>query len=152
MTGSEDLPRDADIGVKGCKWVEVPKFSDERGSLSFMEQNEHVPFNIKRLYYIYDVTEEETRGYHAHEELKQLVFSLNGQVEFVLDDGRNRDSVLLNEPNKGLFIPSMIWREMKNFSPESVYLVVASEYYDEEDYINDYETFKSSVDPNSNEL
>jgi dTDP-4-dehydrorhamnose 3,5-epimerase-like enzyme len=114
---------------------------DERGSLIAIENNYNVPFDIKRVYYIFDTKDGVRRGYHAHIELKQLAIAVRGSCEFLLDDGVNRDSVKLDSPNYGLYIDGLIWREMYNFSNDCVLLVLASEYYDESDYIRDYSDF-----------
>lgn len=121
--------------------IDLPEFTDERGSLSFAEQHEHIPFEIKRLYYLYDVPEEKTRGNHAHEELQQVMIAVNGSFEVRLDDGYEQTTVLLDDPSEGLYIPQMIWRSVEKFSDGAVALNVTAEYYDEEDYIHEYDEF-----------
>ncbi len=128
-----------------CKIINFPKISDYRGNLTFIEENTHVPFKIKRIYYIYDIPGGATRGGHAHIELKQVIIALSGSFEVVVDDGYTRKSFFLNRPHYGLYIPPGIWRELINFSSNSVVLVLASTLYDENDYIRDYEEFKSMV-------
>ncbi|AIJ04932.1 WxcM-like domain-containing protein [Methanocaldococcus bathoardescens] len=128
-----------------CKIINFPKVSDYRGNLTFIEGNIHVPFEIKRVYYIYDIPSGETRGGHAHIELEQVIIALSGSFEVVVDDGYTRKSFFLNRPHYGLYVPPGIWRELINFSSNSVALVLASTLYDEKDYIRDYETFKKMV-------
>ncbi|MFQ5821528.1 MAG: FdtA/QdtA family cupin domain-containing protein [Candidatus Heimdallarchaeota archaeon] len=128
-----------------CKIIELPKIADRRGNLTFIEENRHIPFEIKRVYYLYDVPGGETRAGHAHKHLEQFMIAASGSFDVILDDGFSRERFHLNRSYYGLYIPSMIWRELDNFSSGSVCLVLASEYYNEEDYIRDYETFKKMV-------
>ncbi|AIY90181.1 hypothetical protein GACE_1137 [Geoglobus acetivorans] len=118
---------------------------DHRGNLTFIEENKHVPFEIKRIYYLYDVPSGAVRGGHAHIELHQLIIALSGSFDVIIDDGYQRKSFFLNRPHYGLYIPPGMWREIENFSSNSVALVLASELYDEEDYIRDYEKFRKMV-------
>lgn len=126
------------------KWIDFPSLGDERGSLVAVEmgQNKSVPFDIKRVYYIYQTEQGVSRGYHAHKQLKQVAICVAGKCRMVLDDGTSREDVWLDSPTKGLVIEDMIWREMHDFSEDCVLLVLASEHYDEADYIRDYETFQ----------
>ncbi len=128
------------------KIIDLPKISDPRGNLTFIEGFKHIPFDIKRVYYLYDVPSGESRGGHAHYKLQQAVVALSGSFEFILEnlDG-TRETVFLNSPSKALLISNMIWREMANFSSGAVCLVLASENYDEKDYIRSYEVFKSKA-------
>ena len=121
----------------------IPKIisPEGMGSLSFVEK-EIIPFSIKRVYYLYDVPFNGERGGHAHKDLFQVLIALNGSFELLLDDGSNTKKILLDSPNIGLYIPNGIWREMNNFSKNSVCLVLASEDYDENDYIRNYQDFK----------
>jgi uncharacterized RmlC-like cupin family protein len=121
----------------------IPKIisPEGMGSLSFIEK-EIIPFSIKRVYYLYDVPFNGERGGHAHKDLFQVLIALNGSFELLLDDGSNTKKILLDSPNIGLYIPNGIWREMNNFSKNSVCLVLASEDYDENDYIRNYQDFK----------
>jgi len=121
----------------------IPKIisPEGMGSLSFVEK-EIIPFSIKRVYYLYDVPFNGERGGHAHKDLFQVLIALNGSFELLLDDGSNTKKILLDSPNIGLYIPNGIWREMNNFSKNSVCLVLASEDYDENDYIRNYLDFK----------
>lgn len=110
-----------------------------------------MPFEIRRVYYLYDVPGGETRGGHAHKNLQQFIIAMSGSFDVVLDDGYNKKSILLNRAYYGLYIPTMIWRELDNFSSGSVCLVLASEHYDEEDYIRDYDVYKNLLRPSNYE-
>jgi len=114
---------------------------DERGSLISIEEGYNAPFDIKRVYYIFDTKKDVIRGYHAHIKLQQIAIVIKGSCTFVLDDGKTRQEVELNNPNQGLLIKGLIWREMQDFSDDCVLVVLASEHYDESDYIRDYEKF-----------
>ncbi len=127
--------------IHDCALVELPRIYDRRGSLTPVHNREHVPFDIARTYYIYDVPGGETRGGHAHGRLRQLLVSAMGAFDVVLDDGRERKTVRLERAYYGLYIPRMIWRELVNFSSGGICLVLASHPYDEADYIRDYEGF-----------
>lgn len=128
------------------KWIDFQRLGDERGDLVALEigMEKAVPFEIKRVYYIYRTAEGVSRGYHAHKKLKQVAICISGMCRMILDDGRRRDDVWLNNPTKGLLIESMTWREMHDFSDDCVLLVLASEHYDEADYIRDYQEFIKS--------
>jgi len=128
-----------------CKIIDLPKINDRRGNLTFIEEKRHIPFEIKRVYYLYDVPGGESRGGHAHKRLQQFIIAASGSFDVILDDGFERKRFHLNRSYYGLYVPPMIWRELDNFSSGSVCLVLASELYDEEDYIRDYETFKRIV-------
>lgn len=125
------------------KLIDIPKIEDPRGNLSFIEKD-CIPFSIKRVYYLYDVPSGVFRGGHAHKEQVEFLIALSGSFEVTLDDGNGKQSIMLNMPNKGLLVPTGIWRELENFSSGSVCLVVASGEFDESDYIRDYNTFKLS--------
>jgi dTDP-4-dehydrorhamnose 3,5-epimerase-like enzyme len=114
---------------------------DDRGSLIALESNKNIPFDIKRVYYIFGTKENVQRGFHAHKQLKQVAVCLNGSCKILLDDGNEKKSVLLNKPEKGLIIREMIWREMYDFTKDCILIVLASELYDKNDYIRDYEEF-----------
>lgn len=131
--------------INSVKLVEIPKIKDVRGNLSVVEKNT-IPFDIKRVYYLYDVPSDAYRGGHAHKEQLELLIALSGSFEVTLDDGKSKRSIILNKPNKGLLIPKGIWRELQDFSSGSVCLVLASDVFDEEDYIRDYNDFLSSKD------
>jgi len=119
---------------------------DDRGSLTALEENHNTPFDIKRVYYIYDTKPGVRRGFHAHKDLKQLAIAVSGSCTFHLDDGHDTAEVRLDSPNRGLLIEGLIWREMYDFSPDCVLMVVASDYYKESDYIRDYAQFKQEVE------
>ncbi len=124
-----------------ARLIRLPVVPDERGKLSFVEGGRHVPFDIARVYYLYDVPAAAVRGGHAHKDLKQLIVALSGSFDVRLDTGRFRRVVQLNRPNIGLLISSMIWRELDNFSSGGICLVLASMPYEEADYYRDYQTF-----------
>ena len=117
--------------------IDIPIVHDQRGNLSVVEGGDLVPFDIKRLYYLYDVPGGATRGGHAHKNLRQLIIAASGSFDVVLDNGKTRQKFSLNRSYKGLYIPTMIWREIENFSSGAVCMVLASEHYDESDYIYD---------------
>lgn len=123
------------------KLIPLQTHGDERGSLVALEQTKNIPFAIKRVYYMFDTKESVTRGYHAHYALKQVAIAVKGSCKFVLDDGFERVEVLLNNPAEGLLIDSVVWREIKEFSQDCVLMVLADQYYDENDYIRDYDKF-----------
>ncbi|WP_336128391.1 sugar 3,4-ketoisomerase [Mesoflavibacter sp. CH_XMU1422-2] len=131
--------------INSVKLVEIPKIKDVRGNLSVVEKDT-IPFDIKRVYYLYDVPSDAYRGGHAHKEQLELLIALSGSFEVTLDDGKSKRSIILNKPNKGLLIPKGIWRELQDFSSGSVCLVLASDVFDEEDYIRDYNDFLSFKD------
>lgn len=132
--------------LEKCKIVDFPKVTDYRGNLSFIEENRQIPFKIKRVYYLYDVPSGATRGGHAHKALQQLVIALSGSFDVVLDDGYSKQKFFLNRPHYGLYIPPRIWRELENFSSNSVALSLVSQIYNESDYIRDYNVFKRMVE------
>jgi dTDP-4-dehydrorhamnose 3,5-epimerase-like enzyme len=125
--------------------INFPKIAEPRGNLSFIEGNNHIPFQIKRVYYLYDVPSGATRGGHAHKTLYEMMIALSGSFDVVLDDGKEKKLFFLNRPHYGLLIPPGVWRELENFSSNSVALALASDIYDEGDYIRDYEVFKKKV-------
>lgn len=125
-------------------WIDIPIISDPRGNLAVLE-NSNLPFDIKRVYYLFDVPFGSERGGHAHKNLLQLVVPLSGSFELVLKDETEEKSILLNNPTKGVLIPTMTWREIQNFSAGAVCLVLASEEYDENDYIRDWTSFTQIV-------
>lgn len=125
------------------KWVDFPLLGDERGSLIALEQNKEIPFDLKRVYYIFGTKESVQRGFHAHKKLKQIAVCVAGHCKIILDDGIDRTEVTLDSPEKGLLVEESVWREMHGFSNDCVLLVLASDYYDESDYIRDYTEFKS---------
>ena len=128
--------------VPKCRMIELPKIVDRRGNLTFIEACKHVPFDIKRVYYLYDVPGGASRGGHAHRHLQQFVIAASGSFTVLTDNGYQKEDFYLNRSYYGLYIPTMTWREIDNFSSGSVCLVLASELYDAEDYIRDYQEFK----------
>ena len=124
------------------KWLEFPPLGDDRGSLVALEGNKTIPFDIKRVYYLFRTANDVTRGLHAHLALKQVLLCITGSCKVLLDDGVVRESVFLDSSTKGLLVNSLVWREMSQFSSDCVLLVIASEHYDETDYIRCYERFK----------
>lgn len=133
------------MSIKDCKMIELPKISDPRGNLTFVEGNRHIPFDIRRVYYLYDVPGGAERGGHAHKELHQLIIAMSGSFDVVLDDTNEKCRFHLNRSYQGLYVCPMIWRELNNFSSGSVCMVLASNFYDEADYFRNYDTFKSCV-------
>lgn len=133
------------MSISKCKLIDLPQITDPRGNLSFIESNRHIPFDIKRVYYLYDVPGGETRGGHAHKELQQLIIAMTGSFDVILDDGCQRKTVSLNRSYQGLFLTNMIWRELVNFSSGAVCLVLASELYSEDDYYRVHDDFISDV-------
>jgi len=123
------------------KWVELPPLGDDRGSLVAIEGAKTIPFDIKRVYYLFGTKEGVARGFHAHKALKQVAVCVTGKCKMLLDNGVEKTEVWLDSPTKGLVIEEMVWREMHEFSPDCVLLVLASEHYDEADYIRDHQTF-----------
>ena len=127
------------------KFIDFPALGDERGSLVALEAEKTVPFPIKRVYYIFGTNAGVSRGFHAHKRLQQVALCITGKCRMILDDGRQRNEVWLDSPNKGLIIGDLVWREMHDFSEDCVLLVLASEHYDEADYIRNYNDFKNQV-------
>ena len=125
--------------------INFKSLGDERGSLVALEGGKSVPFDIKRVYYIFGTREGVSRGFHAHRNLKQVAICVAGSCRFILDDGKFREEILLEKSSVGLLIEGLTWREMHAFSPDCVLMVLASEYYDEADYIRDYRTFLTAV-------
>lgn len=121
--------------------IDLKTIGDDRGSLIALEENHNVPFDVKRVYYIFGTGEEVRRGYHAHKNLKQLAICVSGSCRFLLDDGESQQHIELNSPAQALLIEGLIWREMYNFSPDCVLIVLADDYYKEADYIRNYDDF-----------
>jgi dTDP-4-dehydrorhamnose 3,5-epimerase-like enzyme len=127
------------------KLIQLQKHGDERGALVALEENKNIPFPIKRVYYLFDTLDGIRRGLHAHKKLKQVAIVVRGSCRFMLDDGKERIDLLLDNPAQGLLIESYLWREMYDFSPDCVLMVLADDLYDESDYVRDYQTFLSLV-------
>jgi len=134
------------MSINNCKLIELPKIADARGNLSFIEGSNHIPFDIKRVYYLYDVPGGSERGGHAHKELHQLIIAMSGSFDVVLDDGREKKRHHLNRSYNGLYVCPMMWRELDNFSSGSVCMVLASDKYDEDDYYRDYTEYLAAID------
>jgi dTDP-4-dehydrorhamnose 3,5-epimerase-like enzyme len=137
------------MSLENCQLIELPKISDPRGNLTFVESQNHIPFDIKRVYYTYDVPGGTERGGHAHKELKQLIIAMSGSFDITLDDGFEKKTFHLNRSYFGLYVSSMIWRGIDNFSSGSVCMVLASEFYSEADYYREYEDFLKAVRGNT---
>lgn len=130
-----------DFTVDKCQMISLPKITDPRGNLTFVEGGNQIPFSIERVYYLYDVPGGAERGGHAHKGLHQLIIAMSGSFDVVLDDGKNKKRIHLSRSYGGLYVCPMIWRELDNFSSGSVCMVLASNRYDEEDYYRNYEEF-----------
>lgn len=135
------------FNINACQIVSLPKITDTRGNLTFVEGGNQIPFDIKRVYYLYDVPGGAERGGHAHKELHQLIIAMSGSFDVVLDDGKDKKRIHLNRSYSGLYVCPMIWRELDNFSSGSVCMVLASNKYDEEDYYRDYSDFMRARQP-----
>ena len=131
--------------IEQCKIIDLPRINDARGNLSFIEADRHLPLPIKRVYYLYDVPGGAERGGHAHKSLHQLIIAMSGSFDIHLDDGHAKNTIHLNRSYYGLYVCPMIWREINNFSSNAVCMVLASNYYDEEDYYRNYADFVNQV-------
>ena len=130
--------------IDKCKIIDLPKIHDPRGNLTFIEGAKHIPFDIKRVYYLYDVPGGAERGGHAHKDLSQIIIAIAGSFDVIINDGSDKQRFHLNRSYFGLYICPMIWRELDNFSSGSVCLVLASDYFSEADYIRDFSQFHST--------
>jgi hypothetical protein len=133
------------MNVDNCRIVDLPKISDPRGNLTFVEANNHIPFDIQRVYYLYDVPGGAERGGHAHKGLQQLIVAMSGSFDVILDDGKNKRRFHLNRSYCGLYVCPMIWRELDNFSSGSVCLVLASNRFTEDDYYRSYAEYLEAI-------
>lgn len=133
------------MSLELSKLIDLPKIADPRGNLTFIEGGRHVPFEIKRVYYLYDVPGGAERGGHAHKGLHQLIVAMSGSFDVALDDGLEKKRIHLNRSYVGLYIPPMIWRELDNFSSGSVCMVLASNFYEESDYYREHVDFLFSI-------
>jgi hypothetical protein len=129
------------MSLRNCKIIDLPKITDPRGNLTFIEGNQHIPFDIRRVYYLYDVPGGAERGGHAHKDLSQLIIAMSGSFDVVLDHGGEKKRFHLNRSYQGLYVCPMIWRELDNFSSGSVCMVLASNIYEESDYYRDYNDY-----------
>lgn len=127
------------------KLIDINIHGDDRGKLAVLEGLKSIPFEIKRVYWIFDTLPEQQRGFHSHKDMEQIVVAMDGSCEFELDDGKTKETVVLNRPDKGLYIGKNIWRVMKNFSYGCKLMVLASDYYDEKEYIRNYDAFLKEV-------
>lgn len=127
------------------KLVDLPKISDPRGNLTFVEGGTHIPFDIQRVYYLYDVPGGAERGGHAHKELQQLIIAMSGSFDVILTDGKEKKRFHMNRSYFGLYVPTMLWRELNNFSSGAVCMVLASNKYDESDYFRDYNEYINAM-------
>lgn len=127
--------------VENCRIIDLPRIQDVRGNLTFIEGKQHIPFEIKRTYYLYDVPGGESRGGHAHKKLQQFIIAISGSFDVIVDDGNKRSRFHMNRAYYGLYIPSMVWRELDNFSSGAVSLVLASNSYEEKDYFRDHKEY-----------
>lgn len=132
-----------------CRLIELPKIADRRGNLTFIEANRHIPFEIRRVYYLYDVPGGAERAGHAHKEMHALIIAMSGSFDVVLSDGKSKKRYHLNRSYNGLYVPPMIWREIDNFSSGSVCLVLASNFYDESDYYREQTDFIAAIQTTS---
>ena len=133
------------MSLSRCRIIELPKITDARGNLSFIEGGKHIPFDIQRVYYLYDVPGGTDRGSHGHGKLHQFIVAAAGSFDVVLDDGREKHRFHLSRSYLGLYVCPMIWRHLDNFSSGAVCMVLASEHYDAEDYIHNYDDFVRAV-------
>lgn len=129
------------MSIDDCKIIELPKITDPRGNLTFVESERNIPFAIQRVYYLYDVPGGESRAGHGHKELHQLMIAISGSFDVTLDDGKSQKHFHLDRSYRGLYIAPMTWREINNFSTGSVCVVLASDFYDESDYFRNYDDF-----------
>jgi len=127
--------------IHNCNVVELPKIHNRSGNITIVQNGEHLPFDVKRVYYLYDVPGGSERGGHAHKNLHQLIVAASGSFDVIIDDGKNKKIIQLNRPNFGLLVIPGIWREIVNFSSGAICFVLASEKYSEEDYIREYKKF-----------
>lgn len=132
--------------ISSCKLIQLPKISDPRGNLTFIENQTVIPFDVSRVYYLYDVPGGAERGGHAHKELEQLIIAMSGSFDVTLDDGRSKKKFHLNRSYFGLYVCNMMWRELDNFSSGSVCMVLASNKYSEDDYYRNYDDFIAARD------
>lgn len=131
------------MSLSDVKRVELPKILDDRGNLSFFQNQKQIPFDIERVYWIYDVPGGEQRGEHAYKELQEFVIALSGSFDLILDDGFNQEKFTLNCSYCGIYIPKMIWRRLENFSTNALALIATDKMYDSDQYIRDYSLFKA---------
>lgn len=129
------------MGIKECVLIDIPSIEDIRGTLAVVEGDKNNLFEIKRVYYLYDVPSNASRAGHSHKSLRQIYIAISGSLDISLDDGKDRRTITLNKPNQGLFLAPGVWRDINNFSSNSCLLVLASDHYNESDYIRSYDDF-----------
>jgi hypothetical protein len=129
------------MNLDRCQLLDLPRIADPRGNLTFVESSRHIPFDIRRVYYLYDVPGGAERGGHAHKCLHQLIIAMSGSFDIHLDDGQKKKTIHMNRSYNGLYVCPMIWREIDNFSSGAVCMVLASEFFDEDDYYRNYNSF-----------
>ena len=139
-----ELERTSNVSLRDCRSIELPKMTDPRGNLTFIEGNRHIPFEIKRIFYLYDVPGGAWRAGHALRTCHQFIIAASGSFDVILDDGIQRQRYHLNRSYYGLYVPPLIWREIDNFSSGSVCFVLASEYYTEAEYLRNYDEFRAA--------
>lgn len=137
------------MSIHDSKLIELPRIHDQRGNLTFIENSRHIPFDIKRVYYLYDVPGGASRAAHGHKALHQLMIAMSGSFDITLDDGVEKKKYHLNRSYYGLYIPPMMWRDLDNFSSGAVCMVMASDYFDESDYYRNYVDFVKAVGINN---
>ncbi len=130
--------------IENVIWIKIPKINDPRGNLAVIEKDT-IPFDIKRVYYLYDVPSDASRGGHAHKELIQVLIAVSGSFDVIVDNGKTKKTITLNKPDKALLIPNKVWREIENFSSGAVCLSIVSHEFDESDYIRDYDDFLAYI-------
>lgn len=131
--------------LSDVRFITLPKILDPRGNLSFLQNNDQIPFEVQRVYWIYDVPGGEHRGGHAYKSLHEVIISLSGSFDVVLNDGREEKKYTLNRSYYGLYVPNMIWRHLDNFSTNSLAFIISNQVYNENDYIRDFDLFKKSI-------
>jgi WxcM-like protein len=141
----DGAPKHNRMNTRKCQILELPKIVDPRGNLTFVEAARHVPFDIQRVFYLYDVPSGETRAGHALKTCHQFIIAMSGSFDLVTDDGAMKQRFHLNRSDCGLYVPPQVWRDIENFSTNSVCVVLASEFYDESDYFDDYADFLRAV-------
>lgn len=133
------------VSISACTIINLPEFTAERGNLSVIEQNTLIPFEIKRIFYLYGMPKGAKRGVHALKKTEEVVIALHGSFEAYLDDGKEKKFFILDSPHKALYIPAGIWRELHNFAPNTIVLALASEPFSQEEYIGEYDNYKKMV-------
>lgn len=133
------------MSIQNCRIIELPKISDPRGNLSFIEGSRHIPFEIKRTFYMYDIAQDEERGGHAHNKLEQFIVAMSGKFDVVIDDGFQKKTFTLDNPHTGLYMPALTWCDLNNFSEGAVCMALVSDYYYEADYYRNYDEFLTAV-------